>query len=77
MLNAYFRSLAKQKRICPDCLRGTLRVEPTPIPQPDMAVEVCDRCGYFQLLEAPAGAAPLPPERGRIIHVDFGRSGRG
>ena len=75
MLSPYFKSLAKQKRICPDCLRGMLRVEPTPIPQPDMAVEVCDRCGYFQLLEAPAGTAPS--QAGRIIHVDFGRSGRG
>lgn len=75
MLSPYFESLAKRRRVCPGCLRGTLRVEPTPIPQPDMAVEVCDRCGYFQLLEAPRGAAQ--PRAGRIIHVDFGRSGRG
>lgn len=75
MLSPYFESLAKRKRVCPDCLRGTLRVEPTPIPQPGMAVEVCDRCGYFQLLGAPEGA--VPSVGGRIIHVDFGRSGRG
>ena len=75
MLSPYFASLARQKRVCPDCLRGVLRIEPTPRPRPDMAVEVCDRCGYFQLLEAPAGTAPVAG--GRIIRVDFGRSGRG
>lgn len=70
MLSPYFKSLAKQKRVCPDCLRGMLRIEPAPVPQPDMAFEVCDKCGYFHLLEAPGGSAPA--SGGRIIRVDFG-----
>ena len=73
-LSPYFSSLAEQKRVCPDCLRGMLRIEPTPRPRPDMAVEVCDRCGYFHLLEAPGHA--VPRSEGRIIGADFGRRGK-
>lgn len=45
----YFRSLAKQVRLCPRCgaksrLAGTLN--------PDCAYEVCDRCGLFTALVA-------------------------
>lgn len=59
----YFRSLARQARLCPRCgaktrLAGTLN--------PDAAYEVCDRCGLFTTLVAPewacVGAQDEPPQ---------------
>ena len=74
MLSPYFQSLARQKRICPECLAGKLRIESTAIPRPDMAIERCDACGYFHMIEAPAAAvAASQPSRGRIIHIDFNK----
>lgn len=58
-LSPYFASLAKQKRICPDCLKATLRLEPTPL-DINTAVWVCDRCGWFQAVTAPKSAQVKP-----------------
>ena len=52
--NPYFKSMARQVRLCPRChrktrLAGTLN--------PDAAYEVCDACGYFFTLVAPEWAS--------------------
>ena len=52
-LSPYFVSMAKTKRLCPQCLKRATRIEPTLTP--NGAVERCD-CGYFQGLSAPKSA---------------------
>ena len=54
-LSPYFRSLAEQKRLCPECGTRFLRVEPSDYDDPDFAWDVCD-CGYLALREAPGWA---------------------
>lgn len=54
-LSPYFRSLARQRRICPECLRGCLTVKPSGSGDPDAAWDAC-ACGYRQLRLAPEGA---------------------
>lgn len=53
-MTPYFRSRAKQKRICPECHKGLLFVKPTL--NPNAGIDKCPNCGYFQVVEAPAGA---------------------
>lgn len=74
-LSPYFKMLARQKRICPECQRRSLRIEPSL--HPDVAYEECD-CGYSYTLEAPAGYQVGEPaqDKGRIIRVDFKRKAK-
>ena len=53
-LSPYFQSLAKQKRVCPDCLKGVLTIEPSL--DPNGAYEKCAKCGYIRSITAPKSA---------------------
>ena len=50
-LSPYFRALAREKRICPECLRRYLEVRPAG-ESPNVAVDWCE-CGYRQVVAAP------------------------
>lgn len=50
--NPYFRALAREKRICPECLERYLRLEPAGGSSRDVAVDECD-CGYSQVRVSP------------------------
>ena len=76
-LSPYFRALAREPRICPDCLEHRLRLVPLELTW-DGAIWKCDGCGWFQLELAPDDAKLGP--RGlegapNVIRVDFGRRG--
>ena len=43
--------LAREKRVCPKCLKGYLRVEPAG-DSPNVAMDCCE-CGYRQVRLAP------------------------
>lgn len=69
-LSPYFRSLSRQRRMCPWCMRGRLSVEPSDSGDPDAAWDVCG-CGYRQLRLAPGharlGTGPTrPPDRAQL-----------
>lgn len=72
-LSPYFRSLSRQRRMCPWCIRGWLSVEPSDAGDPDAAWDVCG-CGYRQLLIAPAyarvGTGPTRPPDDAQLEVD-------
>ena len=53
-LSPYFKSLAKSKRVCPDCLAATLVIEPSL--DPNGAYEKCPKCGYIRSITAPKSA---------------------
>ena len=53
-LSPYHMSRSKQKRICPQCLKRSLRVRPAG-DSPNVALDYCD-CGYRQVIEAPKSA---------------------
>lgn len=53
-LSPYFEALSKQKRVCPDCLRGVLTIEPSL--DPNGAYEKCRECGYLRSITAPKEA---------------------
>ncbi len=50
-LSPYFKMLAREKRICPKCLKGRLRVAPAGL-SPNVAMDRCE-CGYMQVRVAP------------------------
>lgn len=55
-MSPYFQHLAKQKRVCPDCAKAFLHLEPT---RNELSVfEKCSECGYFQLLKDPRYGDP-------------------
>lgn len=72
----YFEIMAKQKRMCPKCMKRQTRLKKSLTP--NAAYEVCD-CGYFQSLTAPENAR-VPWDRKkpwkREEHMEFygGRS---
>lgn len=72
----YFRSRAKQKRICPECHKAALNVRPTAL-NPNGAFDYCPECHYFQVIIAPEEAqVPIGWQRERsckIIRLDFGQ----
>ena len=53
-LSPYFKSMAAQKRMCPDCF-GQTYIEESDVHNPNVAIEHCD-CGYIQVLCAPKAA---------------------
>lgn len=59
-LSPYHASRAKQKRICPQCLKHFLYVRPAG-DSPNVALDCCD-CGYRQVVEAPRSAWVEQPE---------------
>ncbi len=50
-LSPYFRSLKRQKRVCPECKKALLTIEPSL--NINGAYEVCTKCNYIQSLTAP------------------------
>lgn len=78
----YFRSMAKQARLCPACGRRT-RLNGLEL-SPDAAYEVCDGpgCDWFQTLEAPGwarvgggrAARKAAPGRPALSVVEGGRA---
>lgn len=65
MLDPYFQWLSTKKRLCPDCMKHSLRIEETPMKNPEVAYEVCDGCGYFNTLLLP-GQEIMPKGRHRV-----------
>ena len=57
LLSPYFQSLARQRRLCPECCRGELFVTPTL--NPNAAWERCPRCDYSRVLAPPTSAAKV------------------
>ena len=53
-MTPYFRSLARQKRICPKCHQAALTVEPTL--NPNIGADRCPKCRYFMAVCAPEAA---------------------
>ncbi len=51
LLSPYFKTLAREKRVCPECLKGYLRVLPAG-DSPNVAMDCCE-CGYMRVREAP------------------------
>lgn len=49
----YFESMARQKRMCPKCMKRRTRLEKSL--NPNAAYETCE-CGYFQTISAPNNA---------------------
>ena len=81
-LSPYFRSLSRQRRVCPWCLRGTLSVEPSDSGDPDAAWDVHEACGYRQLRLAPpnarVGTGPTaPPGEGQALVDELNAGLRG
>lgn len=72
-MTPYFRSRAKQKRICPECHKAALEVRPTL--SPNGGVDHCPECGYFQVVVAPENAkAPedrTRPREGKCRIISF------
>ncbi len=68
----YFESLGREKRVCPDCLRHSLRLEPSAL-NPLAAVWRCDGCGWFQTVMAPENAGVEADRVSRIVRIDFGK----
>ncbi|WP_077597780.1 hypothetical protein [Olsenella urininfantis] len=69
--NPYFRSMARQVRLCPRCghktrLAGTLN--------PDAAYEACDDCGLFTTLVAPEWASDKSQPKPTFTVVEGGRT---
>lgn len=79
-LSPYHVSRSKRKRICPQCLKRSLRVKPAG-DSPNVALDYCD-CGYRQVVEAPKSAWVEPPdvpsgERQRLVdELNGGLRGR-
>lgn len=74
-LNPYFQALAKQPRMCPDCLKHKLRLVSLELTW-DAAVWKCDGCGWFQTVLAPESAKMgqrEPDDASNVIKIDFGR----
>ncbi len=53
-LSPYFEMLAREKRICPECLKRYLTVEPAGR-SPNVAMDCCE-CGYRHVVSAPSWA---------------------
>ena len=53
-LTPYFRSRDKQRRICPRCHEVPLEVWPTL--NPNVGIDRCPKCRYFQAIVAPKQA---------------------
>lgn len=74
----YFRSRAKQKRVCPECHKAALTVRPTAL-NPNAGFDYCPECHYFQVIIAPENVqVPLDWQRKKpckIVRVDFGQGG--
>ena len=73
-LSPYFQALAKQPRMCPDCLKHKLRLVSLELTW-DAAVWKCDGCGWFQTILAPESAKLGQREPYNVIKVDFGKDG--
>ena len=73
----YFRSRAKQKRICPKCHEAALTVEPTAL-NPNRAFDCCPKCHYSHIVTAPQAAQVpydwVPPHRRTCKIIPFPRT---
>lgn len=82
-LSPYFAALARQKRICPECLKRALCIQENPI-DPNVAYDECD-CGYSKPVYAPRKwcvdkevwlkQRAEQEKKPRIIRPDWSRSG--
>ena len=71
-MTPYFRGRARQKRICPDCHKAALEVEPTL--SPNVGIDRCPACGYSWTVVAPEKARvpeDWSPPKKRCRIIDF------
>lgn len=73
-ISPYFEALAKQRRLCPECLCRPLSIESSE--DPDYAYEVCG-CGYVRTLRSPmASRSRREAARGKVVRFPGKKEGR-